>query len=259
VKTTLYGRVDRPVAAIVGVWDPFMPEHRELCTTLAATARERSLSLVAIMLHPNPAALARRITDFPIYEDVQVRAWRLRSCGVDAVLALRMTRADADRGAEPFLDAVLARVPLAELWLGRGQTLGRGERGTPQTIAALAADRAVGTYLLPSAPHDLARSRYQALEQLGRGDLGGAIEQVGYPPVWKRPKSGVLSLPWPAGRYRAELLDHPGAAAQGRSVTVRLAMAAGHRTKLTWPDGATPYLAFIERQSDEWLGAAIPA
>src|SRR5215211_2664011 len=196
MKTTLYGRTHAPAAAIVGVWDPFLPRHEQLCASLAASARERSLASLAIVLHPNPPALINGDRLFPAYEDVHARAWRLRAHGIDAVLLLRMTRADADRGAAAFFDAVLAAVPLAELWLGHAQSLGRGQAGASAAIAELAASHGVRLRALPPPPSEGRGAAYEAIKLLGEGRLAEAIGRVGHPPVWRRPRSGVLALPW---------------------------------------------------------------
>src|SRR6476646_10279068 len=99
MKTTLLGRIDQPAIAVIGVWDPFLARHEQLCTALATSARERSLASVAIMLHPNPPALLNGDQEFPMYDDVAARVWPLRACGIEAVLKLQMTRADVDLGA----------------------------------------------------------------------------------------------------------------------------------------------------------------
>src|SRR5215208_6410548 len=241
MKTTLYGRIDSPAAAIVGVWDPFLPMHERLCEDLAASARERSLTSLAIVLHPNPPALINGDRLFPTYEDVYARAWRLRAHGIDSVLLLRMARADADRGASAFFDAVLAAVPLAELWLGHRQTLGRGPSGAMSAIAELAASHGVRLRALPPSPSEGASAAYEAVKLLGEGRLADAIGRVGHPPVWRRPRTGVLTLPWRPGRYRALPLASPGAAPAGPALTLSLDARATKPPALVWPDRRTRY------------------
>jgi FAD synthase len=256
MKPTLFGQVDRPAVAVVGVWDPLLPRHTALCTALAASARERSLASVVIVLHPNPPALIIGDRYFPTYDDVHARVWRLRACGVDAVLMLRMTRADTARGAAAFFDSVLTAVPLAELWLGERQTLGRGPEGAPCAIADLAAMHGVRLRVLPPPPAEGAGAAYQALTLLAGGRLAEAIAYVGHPPVWRRPRSGVLPLPWRPGRYRAVPLSHPGEPANGAEITVSLRSRARGRPALLWPDPQTRYLAFVGGVADEPLTPA---
>ena len=118
-----------------------------------------------------------------------------------------MTRTDADAGATEFFDSVLAGMPLPELWLGRSQSFGRGQAGSQATIARLAEQRGVRRHVLPRPPAEGANAGYQALRLLADGRLADAIDQVGYPPVWRRPRSALLRLPWRPGRYRAARLE----------------------------------------------------
>ncbi|MBI2762125.1 MAG: hypothetical protein HYX51_11950 [Chloroflexi bacterium] len=251
MKTTLYGEIDRPVVAVIGVWDPFLPRHEQLCTELAAAARERSLASVAIMLHPNPPALLTSDEAFPVYDDVHARVWRLHARGIDAVLKVQMTRADVDFGAAELFDAVLAAVPLAELWLGQKQSLGRGRAGSHQVIAELAGQHGVKLCMMPPPPAEAHGAGYQALKLLTDGRLAEAIVHVGHPPIWRRPKSGVLRLPWRPGRYRAVPLDHPDALPSGPEITLTLARRAHRRPAMRWPDRQTRYLAFVAGSADE--------
>lgn len=41
MKATLYGQIDKPVMAIVGVWDPFLPAHYDLFARLVTEAARR--------------------------------------------------------------------------------------------------------------------------------------------------------------------------------------------------------------------------
>jgi FAD synthase len=259
MKTTLFGRIDHPAVAAIGVWDPFLARHEQLCTTLAASAHARSLSSVAIVLHPNPPALLNGDQHFPMYDDLAARVWRLRACGIDAVLKLQMTRSDLDLGAAALLDTVQEALLLAELWLGQTQTLGRGEAGSRETVAALAAQRGVELLVLPRPPAEAASAGYQALQLLTDGRLAEAIGCVGHAPVRSRPKSGLLRLPWRPGRYRAVPLQHPGAAPIGPGVTVTLTSGAQQRPTMHWPDRRTRYLAFVAGAADEEAAATMSA
>jgi hypothetical protein len=257
MKATLHGCVDRPALAVIGVWDPFLPKHEQLCAEMVRAAREQSLTSLAIVLHPNPPALIYGHCDYPMYDDVRARVWRLRACGIDAVLKLQMTRTDVDAGPSELLDTVLSAVPLAELWLGHQQSFGRGEQGARDTMRALAERRGIRVSVLARPPAEDTRAGYQALKLLVGGRLLEAIDHVGHPPIRHRPASGVLRLPWPPGRYQAVPLDHPGADPAGPGVTVTLEQAAARQSVMCWPDQRARCLAFVAGAADEAFSPAL--
>lgn len=259
MKTLLFGRLTRPAAAVVGGWDPPLEAHEALLRELAGYGRSHDLSSLAILIDPPPAWYIYGPAQCQIYHDVRTRVHLLRACGIDAVMILHFTRQDFDAGVAEFFDALEARAPLAELWLGAGQSLGRGPKGNQQAVAAQAHQRGIGLKVMPDRRMDTLRVRL-ALEA---GRMQEACALVGRPPVRSRPSSGALQFAWAPGRYLAEPLRDPWSH-RGLGLTeVELTRGRRGLSYCRWLDPAVPYYAFIAGPGDgedlECLHSCAPA
>lgn len=233
-----------PSAAVIGSWDPFVPEHREVIEQLSFDAREKGLASVVVLLHPNPSLFVSGRHDWPVYDELQTRIRLVLSCGVDAVLLVYMLKADVDAGAEEFLTLLHSHLKIAELWLGVYQTLGTGPRGATAAINELAEQQQLHIVRMP--PRRLPTEDVRKL--LAAGRLEDAIRVVGRPPVRLRPQGPRLCLAWAPGIYRAVALDSPNLT--GHVFTVELVKRSKGLPALDWPDRAIRYLAFISGPAD---------
>jgi len=252
MRATLDGRPAAPAVAVVGTWDPFFSDHQELCRTLVRDAHARGLAAAAILLHPSPTRFIGSMfgaDELPVYDDVQARIWRMRRCGLDAVVTVRLSGRDIDLGAAEFFDVVTGALEIDELWLGARQSLGRGPAGSQQTIAEQAQRHAIRLRILPDPPEDIRVSRRSVERLLVSGQIAEAIHQVGHPPIWRRPRSGRLRLAWQPGSYEAAPLNDPGAPYSAARLRVTLA-ADKAVSVLDWPETRAKYLAFVSGPSD---------
>lgn len=244
MRGTLHGTVAGPAAAVVGTWDPFMPEHRRLLDELTTDAHATGLSSVAIMLDPPPARFIRGGKAWPLYDDTATRLEVVRSCPVDAVLLVHLARRDIDATAADFLELVSAHIRLRELWLGSAQSLGPGPDGNPDAIARVARRRRFGIRTLE--PFSMSTS--QVRESLLAGRLAHAIQIVGRPPARRRPRAAQVRLDWPDGRYEAVPSTNAGEHAGTIAVEIRASRRGD--PMLWWPDRQITRLAFIKGPAD---------
>jgi hypothetical protein len=246
LKTLLFGRLSRPAVAVVGGWDPPLETHEALMRDLAGYGRSNDLSSLAILIDPPPAWYIYGPAQCQIYHDVRTRVHLLRACGIDGVMILHFTRQDFDAGVAEFFEALKARVALAELWLGAGQSLGRGPKGNHRAVADQARLLGIDLRVMPEIRMDTLRVRL-ALEA---GRLQEACTLVGRPPLRARPSSGLLRFAWAPGRYRAMALRDPWSG--GGSGVVEIELTRGRRglSYCRWPDPAMPYYAFIAGPGD---------
>jgi FAD synthase len=247
----MYGRVAGSAVAVVGIWDPLSSAHMSLLTELRDNAAAAGLSSVVVLIDPAPGVFsdfARRYGTggWPVYDGVTARISLIRQLGVNAVLRMRLRRTDFDATAAQFLDAVRARVELEELWLGATQLLGPGTPGRREAVAEYADDHGFRLSILPRAPvagHDV-RSL------LASGRLRQAVEVVGRPPTWRRPRSGALCLAWRPGTYRAIGIDRPVTPARGAAMDIALEARLNAPAMLPWPHPDIHYLAFTSGPAD---------
>ena len=244
MRATLVGPAAGPAAAVVGTWDPFLPEHRLLLGHVGAEARKAGLSFVAVMLDPPPALFVHRARAWPLYDDTATRLEVVGTSAVDALLHVRFTRRDADSTAAAFIELVSEHVRLRELWLGRSQSLGRGPDGNAEAIARVARRKRFAVRRLDATP--LYSSEVRA--HLADGRVADAVALVGRPPVRRRPKGERVRLAWAKGRYEAT-----AATARGDElghVTVELEESPRGVPAFAWPDRRIARLAFVRGPAD---------
>ena len=246
MKAHLHGCITGPAVAVIGVWDPLLPAHRELLERLCSHARQTSQSALAITIDPDPVQYLWGPCDLPVYHDVHVRSQQMLRCGLDGVLRVRFARRDIDATAADFFAALDPLVRIAELWLGARQTLGRLEGGNFDAITRLAEARQMCVRRLP--PQRL--EARQVRDLLRTGHLEEAARVVGAPPIHRRPESGKLRLAWRPGLYQALPLPSPDAALEGVPLTLPLRVRPRARPVLDWPGPHVPYLAFVSGPED---------
>jgi hypothetical protein len=94
---------------------------------------------------------------------------------------------------------------LEELGLGATQLLGQGHAGAKDAVAAYTDRHGLRLHLLPRppvAPDDVRRL-------LAAGRMRDAVRMIERPPIWRRPRSGLLRLAWRPGAYRAIAMSSP--------------------------------------------------
>lgn len=250
MRAQLYSTRKPPVAAIVGTWDPLVPAHYDLFRALNRHAREASLASLAVVLHPAPAELIKeRVTSWPRYHDLPARLAMMQAAGLDEVLVVHFRSADVDAPAQAFFAVLDAHVVLHELWLGATQSLGRGPQGSYRAIRLLAARRGCVLERLP--PSTNTEPGYAVRQFLREGRLREAIRTVGQPPVWGRPRSGVLRLNWRAGGYTVVPLASPTSIPKrSDAMAVRLERDEKGWARLEWPGRDIEWLAFLAGPGD---------
>jgi FAD synthase len=249
MKATLFGRIHNPAIAVVGSFDPFVREHRQLIDQLSQCGQSRSVTSLAVILHPRPAVFLSGAKNIPIYSDIATRIMIIRACGVDAVLLIRFNEHDLNLGAQDLFELVAQYVRLEEFWLGFRQSLGVGPEGSQATILRLAERQHTRIKCLPeSAAREQSRLARKAL---AAGYILEANHLVGLPPIWKRPKSGKIRLPWPPGDYIVVPLDDPLASTHASAIPVRLETVSNEFATFKWPDRSVDWLAFVKGPGDK--------
>jgi FAD synthetase len=233
MKCELHGNSPGPAIGAIGVWDPLLGHHRGLLSLLRASARKVSKSALIIAIDPDPGQYVSGRTDWPVYNDVRLRAELLCDAGADAVLAVHFSPADIDLAASDLFELVQQHCTLSEVWLGATQTLGRGPKGNASAIDECG--RLFGfsvKRLRPTGNNIVSSGLVRHL--LHQGRLAEAVRLVGAPPVWQRPPGGVLRLPWPSGAYEAASVDGMMGSDPGSTRTVTLHPEYPGRSRLLW-------------------------
>lgn len=241
----IHGTLRRPVALVIGTWDPFLPNHEELLHRLKEYADANDVDSAVVMLDPPPAKFLPGKWRWPYFDDTSVRVARLLQCGVSAVIHAQFRSEHLLLGAAEIFDALLSATPIAEAWIGAHQSLGRGSGGDFERIAALGQEHGFRVTRLRASdtPND---HSYQARTFLSEGMIQSAHAVVGHAPTFSRPagKTPVL-VAWPAGEYQVVPLSKIDAPLHGTPIPVTLREVEPGFSNFDWICPESPYLAFI--------------
>jgi FAD synthase len=244
--------VDRrmPALAMIGTWDPMITAHTEIFQKLVERGKEVDLTPVLIMIHPSPAQLVNLEYKRLEYSDIGSRVIMASEAAPVKILVIRFLTRDLDVTFRDFLDLIGSQIDLRELWLGDGQSLGRGPQGSDAGIMKLAEERQVQIRRLQSFSRINEGSAARTL--LNRGNLRDAVKLVGHPPTWKKPHRDMLRLHWPPGAYTAMGILRPSLTPEEtRSFRIELVLNKnGPQCQFRWPDGGERWLAFVSGPAD---------
>jgi hypothetical protein len=254
MRGTLYGELKHPAIAVVGVWDPILPQHRVLFKFLATEAQRKSLSSLVIVFDPPPGVHLYGKQNWPIYTDVKTRINFVQMFGVSAVLRLHFTKQDLNGGAAEFFEAVSSYVTLQELWLGAKQSLGRGDGGATPTIRKLSEERGIVLNLMS----DVQLPTTDALRLLAVGRPREATKLVGMPPFRTRPRRAKVETVWQPGTYYALPYNSLTSKAVGSPMPIEINGDNRDLPCFNWPDRQIKYLAFVLGPGDQAAEAQEP-
>lgn len=248
MDSTLYGQITGPVVTIIGVWEPFLAEHERLLKQMADYARMSGLASLAVTLDPAPSSLVFGPTPWPECNDTQTRLRLLERCGLDGILLVHFTETDLACEAADLFRLLFALTQVSELWLGLGQSFGRGPTGSPEAIAQLAAHYHIRLKELPFT--DTALHGRKIRRHLAAGRLIEVSQIVGRPPIRSRPTSGSMRVAWLPGRYQAIALADSSGPISGPLLDLELVDEGDGYVLLDWPREDIEYLAFIAGPAD---------
>jgi hypothetical protein len=239
-----------PALAVIGTWDPLLHAHKRLFQELVRRGTKAGLAPVVIILFPSPVRLMNPDPDICLeYTDLRARVALIRECAAVKVLTVRMTTQDLNASSRSFFDLIGSHICLRELWLGANQSLGRCKQGSEAGIAALARRRKITLRRLDVCK--ASRAGGMALHFLEVGKLRGAIKFACTPPIWGRPRSGMLRLKWPPGNYIAAPMIRPSLTPVSAlaPISVKIVSAPKGGT-LEWPARDVKWLSFLAGPAD---------
>jgi hypothetical protein len=254
VKVDLIGVLNRPAILIIGSWDPFVAAHRRLISQLVGNAAKRRYNSVVVLLHPHPAAYLSGLHNWPTYDDIGARVEFLKELCVDAAVVVHFSKSDLNRGFKELFELLIPHVDVAELWLKAGQSLGRDDKGSRETIARITAEHRIRLIRL-DRQRGLSRVRLvrRAIEQ---GCLRKAAVIAGHPAILERPACGQIRLAWPSGEYSVGPVIQPslrygmGTFENSSVVEMQLDTREGRMGIGCWPDEFFKWIAVLSGPGD---------
>ncbi len=129
--------LQQPIYLTIGNFDGVHRGHQYLIGELAAAAHAADGLAGLLTFEPHPLAVLRPAAQAPRLTSSEERAGLLEALGLDFVLVLPFTAETATTPAEDFVRALVAHLPLRELWVGPDFALGRRRAGNVTLLQAL--------------------------------------------------------------------------------------------------------------------------
>ena len=265
MDTTLYGYLAKPVVALIGTWDPILPDHMALAHRLIQHAHQNDRAALLVMLSPSPATFilqkAYPEAAWITYNELETNINCFLNAGADGVLHIHFKPEYLAMGAAELCDTICAHAELAELWFGAMQTFGR-TGGSQQALIKLAKERGIRLRRLALAQTNTNKLSAQIRHFLAHGQLAQAVQYAHYPLVRKKPSCGEVSEPWPPGKYRAlpitRLTEINHIRADGNQTVECTFHNDGQRvSKFRWPNPEIEYLLFVAGPHDSSAATAV--
>jgi riboflavin kinase/FMN adenylyltransferase len=172
-------RSDAAVFVVVGVFDGLHLGHAYLLEHLVAEAAARAARPVVITFDHHPDEIITGSAP-PLLCDPDERLERLASAGVDTTVVVHFDQALRETTYDGFVGMIEARAPLAGLLMTPDAACGYRRAGTPETLAALGAERGFEVVVVP--PFELDGRAVRSTEvrsAIAEGDLGTAARLLG--------------------------------------------------------------------------------
>ena len=168
-----------PVFVVVGVFDGLHLGHAYLLEHLSGEARARGARPVVITFDHHPDEILTGSAP-PLLCDPDERLERLAAAGVDTTVVVHFDQALRETTYDAFAGMIEARAPLAGLLMTPDAAFGYRREGTPQTLAALGAERGFEVVVVPPFELDGRPVRSTEVRQaIAAGDLAAAARLLG--------------------------------------------------------------------------------
>ncbi len=135
--------------ATIGVFDGVHLGHRALVHQVLDRASLLGAASVAVTFTPHPEDVLRPESEIAHLATLDERLVLLKSLGLSEVVVLEFTPALSQLSPEQFLELLLARFRLRELWIGSDFALGHNRSGSPERLAAIGRERGFTVHQFP--------------------------------------------------------------------------------------------------------------
>jgi len=197
---------DAPPSVVAqGIFDGLHLGHQEVIRSAVGRARSVAAQAVALTFDPHPVAVLRPAEAPPEIMPLDERLERIAELGPAVALVIPFTLEFSQVEAEAFVrDVLVGLLRAREVVVGFNHTFGRGARGNPTVLSALAAPHGVSVHVIPPlSVNGVVVSSSSLRDALRRGDVEGAASLLGRPYTVR----GVVSR----GAERGRTLGFPTA------------------------------------------------
>lgn len=131
-------QLNGPTVLTIGTFDGLHLGHQALIHQLQQSAQERDAQAVVIAFHPRPkAVLAPHLSHNDYLTTPEERIALFETLGLDSLILIPFTLEFSQTTAANFMQLLVDRLNLVELWAGQDFALGKNREGNLERLRAL--------------------------------------------------------------------------------------------------------------------------
>lgn len=168
---------DLPEAvATIGVFDGVHLGHQALIHQVITQASRVGAESACVTFTPHPEDVLRPQTEIAHLATLDDRLSLLKSLGVSEVVVFEFTPVLAQLSPEEFIDLLLARFRLRQLWIGSDFALGRNRSGGPERLAEIGREKGFTIHQFPPV---VIEGQAVSSSRIRQALVGGHVEEAG--------------------------------------------------------------------------------
>ncbi len=169
-------RSGREAVATIGVFDGVHLGHQALIHQVITQASRLGVESVCVTFTPHPEDVLRPQIEIAHLATLDDRLALLKSLGISEVALFEFTLALSQLSPEEFIDLLLARFRLRQLWIGSDFALGRGRSGSPERLAEIGAEKGFTVHQFPPV---VIEEQVISSSRIRQALAGGHVEEAG--------------------------------------------------------------------------------
>ena len=168
---------DRPeVVATIGVFDGVHLGHQALIHRVITQASRVGVESACVTFTPHPEDVLRPQMEIAHLATLDDRLSLLKSLGVSEVVVFEFTPVLSQLSPEEFIDLLLARFRLRQLWIGSDFALGRNRSGGPERLAEIGREKGFTIHQFPPV---MIEGQAVSSSRIRQALAGGHVEEAG--------------------------------------------------------------------------------
>ncbi len=168
--------------ATIGTFDGVHRGHQALIGLVVNRAREQGIQSAVVTFEPVPISVLRPELYRGRLTTLEEKLRLLRDSGADHIEVVPFTRELAVLSPEEFLQMLIEKIGMVELWVGDDFALGRKRSGTIDVIREIGVSQGFSLDVFPRLPEGEAPISSTAVRKaIESGDVSSAASMLGRP------------------------------------------------------------------------------
>jgi riboflavin kinase/FMN adenylyltransferase len=195
----------------IGTFDGVHRGHQMLLKQVVDRARVLGVRSYAVTFDPHPQSVLYPSRAISLLSSPPEKEALIRACGIEQVWMCHFTPELSRLSPQEFMNLVVKRQPIAELWVGPDFAMGHERSGTIEALAEISRASGWGLHMVPPFQFEGQVVSSTAIRTLlAAGAVQGAAELLGRPYAITSEACAERTLSVPAGRAVPRALPYHG-------------------------------------------------